>query len=61
MARPPKVRESYRRDASALLTLASAVKEDKKRPADWRNGIIAKLESLAGELLAAPPPKTDSG
>jgi hypothetical protein len=54
MPRQPKIRVHYRADAAYLLRLIYAVERDVRRPAEWRQQLVEKLQAVALELQAAP-------
>lgn len=54
MGRLPKLRASYDADALFLFRLAQAIEMDHLRPKKWREGIIARIKTLAHDLQEAP-------
>lgn len=54
MPRSPKLRANYRADAQYFLRLIKAIERDFARPKEWRQGVIAKLQSLTTDMLNAP-------
>lgn len=55
MGRLPKLRAHYVSDAQYLMRLAHAIEMDDDRPEEWRKMTIDKIQSVASDLLKAPP------
>lgn len=53
MPRAPKIRVSYRQDASYLLRLSEAVALDHKLEPEYRSTLVAQLEQSARKLMDA--------
>ena len=60
MARPPKIRAHYNRDAAFLMTLSQAIERDKTRDVQWRREAMELCSALASKLLTAPTPSIPS-
>lgn len=55
MPRQPAIRASYNNDSLYLFRLVSAIERDTKRPKEWRQKMVKKVQELAMEFQKAPP------